>query len=155
MSSNPSTVPEELIPQLQAAYASTGLKALCASHNLDFTSVIKTAKLEGWPIQPIATKTEAVVTIQTKQTDLADRAKSYTNRMADTIEKVLPHLEDSHPEEILDNIDAIEKFDKIARRTLKLDDPQTTNHIINVNVLAAGLESFVPEPEKPAQAIEV
>jgi hypothetical protein len=42
--------------------------------------------------------------------------------MAGVTEKVMPHLERMHPNEILHRVDQVEKRNRIARRSLGLND---------------------------------
>lgn len=58
--------------------------------------------------------------------------------MAGVTEKVLPHLESMQPDSILDRVDDIEKYDRIARRNFGLSDTQTGSGSLNLNVLAGG-----------------
>ncbi|HTE88003.1 MAG TPA: hypothetical protein VK639_03515 [Terriglobales bacterium] len=46
-------------------------------------------------------------------------AQSHVHRMAGVTEKVLPHLEAMQPDSILDRVDDIEKYDRVARQNVE------------------------------------
>ena len=53
---------------------------------------------------------------------MRQRGERHIDRMAGVTEKVIPHLEGMHPNEILHRVDQVEKLDRIARRTFGLND---------------------------------
>ena len=48
---------------------------------------------------------------------MQQRAERHLGRMANIVEKTLPHVEAMEPGAILDRVDDVEKLDKVARRT--------------------------------------
>jgi hypothetical protein len=58
--------------------------------------------------------------------------------MAGVTEKILPHLESMQPDSILDRVDDIEKYDRIARRNYGLGDNQAGSGTLNIAALTTG-----------------
>jgi len=65
---------------------------------------------------------------------MQQRVERHVERMAGISERGLDHIETMDGSGILRSIDEIEKLDKVARRTLRLDDTQATGQI-TLNVL--------------------
>ena len=55
---------------------------------------------------------------------MQQRAERRVYRMAGVTDKVLPHLESMQPNAILDPVNDIEKYDRLARRNYGLSDNQ-------------------------------
>jgi hypothetical protein len=55
-------------------------------------------------------------------------------RMANIVEKTLPHVESMEPGAILDRVDDVEKLDKIGRRTFGLSDGDAHGNNVAVNI---------------------
>jgi 7,8-dihydro-6-hydroxymethylpterin-pyrophosphokinase len=58
--------------------------------------------------------------------------------MAGVGEKFLPHLESMRPNSILDRVNDIEKYDRLARRNYGLSDNQGRPRSLNIDVLTQG-----------------
>ena len=98
--------------------------------NIPEGTVLARAKREGWTREiqnakalvkredsaPAVTATEAVaITMQ-------QRGERHLGRMANIVEKTVPHVEAMEPGAILDRIDDVETLDKIGRRTFGISD---------------------------------
>ena len=58
-------------------------------------------------------------------------------RMANIVEKTMPHVEGMEPGTILARVDDVEKLDKVARRTFGIsdDDVHGNNVLVNIGIL--------------------
>jgi hypothetical protein len=108
-------------------------------------TVLARAKREGWTRQVhsakapvkredavVATPVEAVA--QWLCRGMRQRAERHAERMAGVSERAVDHIERMDGSRILRSIDEIEKLDKVARRTFRLDDIQPGTHF-TLNVL--------------------
>ncbi len=107
-------------------------------------TVLSRAKREGWTREiknakalakredfaPAVTATEAVaITMQ-------QRGERHLGRMANIVEKTVPHVEAMEPSAILDRIDDVETLDKIGRRTFGISDGSSAeNWAVNIAIL--------------------
>ena len=68
---------------------------------------------------------------------MQQRAERHLGRMANIVEKTIPHVEAMEPGAILDRVDDVEKLDKVARRTFGIsdDDVHGTNVLVNIAIL--------------------
>jgi hypothetical protein len=64
----------------------------------------------------------AVTPFEAVSATMQQRGERHVGRMANIVEKTLPHVEGMAPGEILNRVDDVETLDKIGRRTFKLDD---------------------------------
>ena len=75
--------------------------------------------------------------------------------MAGVTEKVLPHLEGMPASSVLDRVNDIEKYDRMARRNYGLSENQGESGSLNLNVLAGRRRTLIaieqPPNETPAQ----
>jgi hypothetical protein len=72
--------------------------------------------------------------------------------MAGVTEKVLPHLESMQADSVLDRVDDIEKYDRMARRNYGLSDKEDGSGTLNLNVLAGrGGRTIVAIEQQPNQ----
>src|SRR5438270_9713223 len=67
---------------------------------------------------------------------MQQRGERHLGRMANIVEKAIPHVEAMEPSSILDRVDDVEKLDKVARRTFGIsdDDVHGTN-VVNIAIL--------------------
>jgi hypothetical protein len=65
------------------------------------------------------------------------RGERHLSRMAGVSERAVDHIETMDGPEILRSIDGIEKLDKVARRTFKLDD-NPSDAGLDINILSIG-----------------
>ena len=134
--------------QIKTAYASgIGLREIARNMGIPEGTVLARAQREGWTREiqnakalakrehsaPAVTATEAVaITMQ-------QRGERHLNRMAGVSERAVNHIETMDGPEILDTVDRIEKLDKVARRTFRLDDNPLpagfTLNVLNINSL--------------------
>jgi len=64
---------------------------------------------------------------------MQQRGERHLNRMAAVSERAVDHIEAMDGPEILNSVDRIEKLDKVARRTFRLDDnPLPAGFTLNV-----------------------
>ena len=108
-------------------------------------TVLSRANREGWTREienakalakreeasPVVTATEAVaITMQ-------QRGERHLGRMANIVEKTVPHVEAMEPGAILDRIDDVETLDKVARRTFRISDVKedSTQWAVNIAIL--------------------
>jgi hypothetical protein len=66
------------------------------------------------------------------------RGERHLGRMANIVEKTLPHVEAMAPGAILNCIDDVDTLDRIGRRTFKLDDNAAGTDIELLQVLSIG-----------------
>ena len=123
------------------------------------------AKREGWTRQiaqakakataPDAMQSGAITVMQSAAITMAERGQRHVERMAGVAEKVVPHVEAMAPGEILDRIERVERFDKLARRTFGIDDDTARQALVNLNFMSVrpdfleGLPQAPPELELP------
>ena len=103
------------------------------------------AKREGWSQQrdsakALAKREEtsiAVTPFQAASATMQQRGERHLGRMANIVEKTMPHVEAMEPGAILDRVDDVEKLDKVARRTFGIsdDDVHGTNVLVNIAIL--------------------
>ena len=75
---------------------------------------------------------------------LCERAEKYADGMASvTGEKMLPYLRSLPLEEFLAAADRVEKLDRVARRSFRLDDNEPVQPMVNVALLGVGLEALL------------
>ena len=75
---------------------------------------------------------------------LRERAEKYADEMAEaTGERMLPYLRSLPIEELLAAADRVEKLDRIARRSFRLDDNQPMQSVINIGLLSGGLDALI------------
>ena len=108
-------------------------------------TALSRAKREGWTREiqnakalakredsgPAVTATEAVaITMQ-------QRGERHLGRMANIVEKTVPHVEAMEPGAILDRIDDVETLDKLGRRTYGISDAKSdpTHWAVNIAIL--------------------
>lgn len=69
---------------------------------------------------------------------MQQRGERHLGRMANIVEKTLPHVEAMEPGAILDRVDDVEKLDKIGRRTFGLSDGDAHGDNFAVNIAILG-----------------
>jgi len=106
------------------------------------------AKREGWTRQIQSAKAlakrekaETVVSpFEAVSASIQQRGETHVQRMANIVEKTLPHVEAMQPGAILDCIDDVDTLDKVARRTFGLNDVPLSGFSLNVlNLGSRGL----------------
>jgi hypothetical protein len=71
--------------------------------------------------------------------------------MAGVTEKVLPHLESMQPDSILDRVNDIEKYDRLARRNYGLSDKEGDSGTLSLNILAGRGRMLIAIEPTPRQ----
>jgi hypothetical protein len=142
-----SKISSDIREPVKTAYAtgSIGLREIARNMANPEGTVLARAKREGWTRQiesakalakredsaPGVTATEAVaITMQ-------QRGERHVGRMANIVEKAVPHVEAMEPGAILDRIDDVETLDKVARRTYRISDAKedSTQWAVNIAIL--------------------
>ena len=114
--------------EIRTAYASgIGLREIARNMDIPAGTVLARAKREGWTQQIQSAKSlikrEASVTpVEAVSASMQQRGERHLGRMANIVEKVIPHVEAMEPSAILDRVDDVEKLDKVARRTFGISD---------------------------------
>ena len=140
------TIAKSTWAEIRTAYASgIGLREIARNMNIPEGTVLARAKREGWTREiqnakalvkredsaPAVTATEAVaITMQ-------QRGERHLGRMANIVEKTVPHVEAMEPGAILDRIDDVETLDKIGRRAFGISDAKEdpTHWAVNIAIL--------------------
>jgi len=133
--------------QIKTAYASgIGLREIARNMGIPAGTVLARAKREGWSKQINHAKSlakrddtsTAVTTFEAVSASIHQRGERHIERMAGVSERGVDHIETMDGPEILGSIDQIEKLDKVARRTFKLDDNAAGPDIEALQILSIG-----------------
>jgi hypothetical protein len=110
-------------------------------------TVLARAKREGWTreiqnAKALVKRENPAITVtpvEAVAATLAERDQRHLKRMAGVSERGVDHIETMDGPEILNSVDQIEKLDKVARRTFRLDDNPLpagfTLNVLNINSL--------------------
>jgi hypothetical protein len=121
----------ELWEQIKTAYASgIGLREIARNMDIPAGTILARAKREGWTREIQNAKalakcddtSTAVTPFAAVSASIQQRGEKHIHRMANIVERTLPHIEAMEPGAILDRVGDIDTLDKIGRRTFKLDD---------------------------------
>jgi len=115
--------------------------------NISEGTVLARAKREGWTreiqnAKALVKRENSALTVtpvEAVAATLAERGQRHLKRMAGVSERGVDHVETMDGPEILNSVDEIEKLDKVARRTFRLDDnPYSgfTLNVLNINSLS-------------------
>ena len=141
-----SRVSSERWEQIKTAYASgIRLREIGRNVGIPAGTILARAKREGWSKQVNDAKaltkrddtSTAVMPFEAVSASMQQRGEGYLGRMANIVEKTLPHIEAMKPSAILDRIDDVDTLDKIGRRTYKLDDNLSAGRI-DLQILSIG-----------------
>jgi hypothetical protein len=132
--------------EIRTAYASgIGLREIARNIGIPAGTVLARAKREGWSRQvnnakALAKREEAAKAItpfEAASATMHQRGERHLGRMANIVEKTIPHVEAMEPGAILDRVDDVEKLDKVARRTFGIsdDDVHGNNVVVNIGIL--------------------
>jgi hypothetical protein len=134
--------------QIKTAYASgiIGLREIARNMGIPEGTVLSRAKREGWTREiqnaKALVKREdtsiAVTPLEAVSATMQQRGERHLGRMANIVEKTLPHVEAMEPGAILDRVDDVEKLDKIGRRTFGLSDGDAHGDNVAVNIAILG-----------------
>ncbi len=134
--------------QIKAAYAAgIGLREIARKMNVPEGTVLARAKREGWTQQIQTAKalvkrqeaSLAITPVQAVAMSMQQRGERHLSRMANIVEKTIPHVEAMEPGAILDRVDDVEKLDKVARRTFGISDDDVHGSNVLVNIAILGL----------------
>ena len=141
-------IADEIWEQVKTAHASgIGLREIARNMGIPAGTVLARAKREGWTREiqnaKALVKREnpalAVTPVEAVAATLAERGQRHLKRMAGVSERGVDHIETMDGREILNSVDQIEKLDKVARRTCRLDDNPLpagfTLNVLNINSL--------------------
>ena len=139
--------------QVETAYASgIGLREIARNMGLPEGTVLARAKREGWTggiqsAKALAKREDAkpaVSPVEAAAMSMQKRGERHVERMAGVSERAVDHIETMNGPEILNSVDQIEKLDKVARRTFRLDDNPLpagfTLNVLNINSLDAQIQ---------------
>jgi hypothetical protein len=147
--------------QIKTAYASgIGLREIARNMDIPEGTVLARAKREGWSRQrhnakALAKREEAanaITPFEAASATMQQRGERHLGRMANIVEKTIPHVEAMEPGAILDRVDDVEKLDKVARRTFGLNDDASYGGF-SLNVLNLGGVVSVDTPDDNANAV--
>jgi hypothetical protein len=138
-----SRISADVWQQVKTAYASgIGLREIARNMSIPEGTVLARAKREGWTkqiqsIKELAKRDDAstaVTPFEAASASIQQRGERHVGRMANLVEKTLPHVEAMQPGAILDCIDDVDTLDKVARRTFRLDETGHGGNNVMVNV---------------------
>jgi len=140
-----SRISSERLEQIKTAYASgIGLREIARNMDIPAGTILARAKREGWSRQvnnakALAKRDDAVKVItpfEAASATMRQRGERHLGRMANVVEKTMPHVEALEPGAILDRVDDVEKLDKVARRTFGISDHDSPGQVmINIALL--------------------
>jgi hypothetical protein len=141
-----SRISSECWEQIKTAYASgLGLREIARSMHVSENSVLSRAHREGWSGQVNDAKAlakrgdtaKAITPFEAASASMQQRGERHLGRMANIVEKTVPHVEAMEPSAILDRIDDVETLDKLGRRTFRISDAKDdpTNWAVNIAIL--------------------
>ena len=138
-------IPESTWAEIRTAYASgISLREIARNMNIPEGTVLARAKREGWSRQrdnakALVKREEAaklVTPFEAASATMQQRGERHLGRMANIVEKTMPHVEAMEPGAILDRVDDVEKLDKVARRTFGISDHDSPDQmLVNIAIL--------------------
>src|SRR4030095_6583582 len=140
-------ISKETWEQIKTAYASgIGLREIARNMNIPEGTVLARAKREGWTreiqnAKALAKRDDtsiAVTPLEAVSASMQQRGERHLGRMANIVEKAVPHVEAMEPGAILDRVDDVEKLDKVARRTFGISDDDVHGNNVMVNIAILG-----------------
>jgi hypothetical protein len=143
------TIPKSTWAEIHTAYASgIGLREIARNMGIPEGTILSRAKREGWTreiqnAKALAKREDsapAVTAAEAVAMTMQQRGQRHIERMAGVTEKVVEHVESLEPGVILDQIDKVEKADRVGRRTFGLSDDDSHGNNVIVNVALLGLK---------------
>jgi hypothetical protein len=134
------TIINETWEQVKTAYASgIGLRELARNTGIPPGTILSRAKREGWTREIQSAKAlvkheDAIVATPAEAAAMSmqQRGERHVERMVGISERGVDHIETMDGSGILRSIDQIDRLDRIARRTLRLDDVEPGQISLNV-----------------------
>jgi len=133
--------------QIKTAYASgIGLREIARNMDIPEGTVLARAKREGWSRQrdnakALAKREDAAKVItpfEAASATMQQRGERHLGRMANIVEKTVPHVEAMEPGAILDRVDDVERLDKVARRTFGISETGLPADQVMINIAILG-----------------
>ena len=133
--------------QIKAAYAAgIGLREIARKMNVPEGTVLARAKREGWTQQIQTAKalvkreeaSLAITPVQAVAMSMQQRGERHLGRMANIVEKTVPHVEAMELGAILERVDDVEKLDKVARRTFGISETGLPADQVMINIAILG-----------------
>src|SRR5262245_6110462 len=144
-------ITNDIWEQVKTAFVSgIGLREIARNTGISPGTILSRASREGWTLEIQSEKALAkhenvslVTPLKAVAMTMQQRGERHVERMAGVSERVVSHVELLEPGVILDQIDKVEKADRVARRTFGLndDDAHNSNAIVNIAMLAVDPES--------------
>src|SRR5436190_22990696 len=137
-------IPESTWAEIRTAYASgIGLREIARNMGISEGTVLARANREGWTQQIQSAKSlikrEASVTpVEAVSASMQQRGERHLGRMANIVEKTMPHVEAMEPGAILDRVDDVERLDKVARRTFGISETGLPADQVMINIAILG-----------------
>src|SRR5205809_4887338 len=134
--------------QIKTAYArGIGLREIARTMGIPAGTVLARANREGWSRQRDNAKAlakredtaKAITPFEAASATMQQRGERHLGRMANIVEKTMPHVEAMEPGAILDRVDDVEKLDKVARRTFGISDHDVHGNNVLVNIAILGV----------------
>jgi len=152
------TIPDATWAEIQTAYASgIGLRETARNLGIPAGTVLARSQREGWTRQiadakakarsPAAEQSDAITVAQSAAMSMAERGQRHVERMAGLAERVAPHVGAMGPETILDRIEKVERFDRLARRTFGIEEAASRNPLVSLTYHAGALVREIANPE--------
>ena len=140
-------IPESTWAEIRTAYASgISLREIARNMNIPEGTVLARAKREGWSRQrdnakALVKREEAakvVTPFEAASATMQQRGERHLGRMANIVEKTVPHVEALEPGAILDRVDDVEKLAKVARRTFGISETGLPADQVMINIAILG-----------------
>jgi len=133
--------------EIRTAYASgIGLREIARNMDIPEGTVLARAKRGGWSRQRENAKglakredmAKAITPFEAACATMQQRGERHLGRMANIVEKTVPHVEAMEPGAILDRVDDVEKLDKVARRTFGISETGLPADQVMINIAILG-----------------
>ena len=81
---------------------------------------------------------KAITPFEAVSATMQQRGERHLGRMANIVEKTVPHVEAMEPGAILDRVDDVERLDKVARRTFGISETGLPADQVMINIAILG-----------------
>ena len=81
---------------------------------------------------------KAITPFEAASATMQQRGERHLGRMANIVEKTVPHVEAMEPGAILDRVDDVERLDKVARRTFGISEIGLPADQVMINIAILG-----------------
>src|SRR5438874_13572379 len=141
------TISKSTWAEISTAYASgIGLREIARNMGIPAGTVLARAKREGWSRQVNNAKAlakrddaaKAITPFEAASAAMQQRGERHLGRMANILEKTVPHVEAIEPGAILDRVDDVERLDKVARRTFGISETGLPADQVMINIAILG-----------------